>query len=199
MQGKLSSRSNSIWSINKSNRIVQELQPSGHLNLMIRHPAEYQWARSMLGQLDQSTEQTICNIHTNIITRQTNPLCTEAFNENSNSKKPRNYVARATINLTRIHFYPRPVLKNNKGDQNMTRAYQQHRNIPPNCSVGRSIQTRIRRSPPGTQTKDTVDFWIRHPRWSAKKSTICFKDLKNTLTSYYPSAFVHKSYSDNVC
>ena len=104
MQGKLSSRSNSIWSINKSNRIVQELQPSGHLNLMIRHPAEYQWARSMLGQLDQSTEQTICNIHTNIITRQTNPLCTEAFNENSNSKKPRNYVARATINLTSSYF-----------------------------------------------------------------------------------------------
>ena len=100
MQGKLSSRSNSIWSINKSNQIVQELQPSGHLNLMIKHLVEYQWARSMLGQLDQSTEQTICNIHTNIITRQTNPLCTEAFNENSNSKKPRNYVARATINLT---------------------------------------------------------------------------------------------------
>ena len=52
------------------------------------------------GQLDQSTEQTICNIHTNIIMRQTNPLCTEAFRENSNSKKPRNYVARASINLT---------------------------------------------------------------------------------------------------
>jgi hypothetical protein len=57
-----------------------------------------------------------------------------------------------------IHFYPRPVLKNNKGDQDMTRAYQQHRNMPPNCSVGRSIQTRVRRSPPGIQTKDTVDF-----------------------------------------
>ena len=32
--------------------------------------------------------------------KQTNPFCTEAFSENSNSKKPRNYVARATINLT---------------------------------------------------------------------------------------------------
>ena len=53
------------------------------------------------GQLDQSTEQTIDNIHTNKIMKQTNPFCTEAFSENSNSKKPRNYVARATINLTR--------------------------------------------------------------------------------------------------
>ncbi len=35
------------------------------------------------GQLDQSTEQTICNIHTYIIMKQTNPFCTEAFSENS--------------------------------------------------------------------------------------------------------------------
>ena len=55
------------------------------------------------GQLDQSTEQTICNINTNTIMRQTNSLCTEAFRpfrENSNSKKPRHCVAHANINLT---------------------------------------------------------------------------------------------------
>jgi hypothetical protein len=32
--------------------------------------------------------------------KQTNPFCTEAFSKNSNSKKPRKYVALATINLT---------------------------------------------------------------------------------------------------
>jgi hypothetical protein len=36
--------------------------------------------------------------------RQTNPLCPEAFRENSNSKKPRYYVARAIINLTNVNL-----------------------------------------------------------------------------------------------
>jgi hypothetical protein len=47
----------------------------------------------------RSKHRAICNIHSNIIMRQTNPLCTEAFRENSDSKKPRHYVARATINF----------------------------------------------------------------------------------------------------
>jgi hypothetical protein len=33
------------------------------------------------GQLDQNTEQTICNIYANIIMKQTNPFCTEAVSE----------------------------------------------------------------------------------------------------------------------
>ncbi len=93
MQGTLSSGSNSIWSRKKSNRITQELQRSGHLNLMINIVTRvivqniYE-SELYFGQLDHSTEQTICNILTNIIIKQTNPFCTEAFSQNLNSKRP---------------------------------------------------------------------------------------------------------------
>jgi hypothetical protein len=52
-------------------------------------------------QLDQSPEQTIGNINTYAIIKQTNPFCRKAFRENSNSKESRTYVACAKLsNLT---------------------------------------------------------------------------------------------------
>ena len=101
---KLSSRSNSIWS--RNNRI--EL-----FTIYSRQDIWIWWSNILqninepelcFGQLDQSTEQTICSIHTNIIMRQTNPLCTEALRESSKPKKPRNYVARATIHLSVVFW-----------------------------------------------------------------------------------------------
>ncbi len=98
MQGKLSSRSNSIWSINNQIELFKNYSRQDNWIWWSNILQNINEPELCFGQLDQSREQTICNIHTNIIMRQTNPSCTEAFRENSNSKKPRHYVARATIN-----------------------------------------------------------------------------------------------------
>ena len=93
-----------------------------------------------------------------------------------------------------IHFHPRTVFGNNYGDQDMTLSYLAHSNFPPYSSVGLSISAfavHLLVFEP-----KILEGLYANPR-SAKISWIInFRDLKYTLTSCLPSAFVHKSYSD---